>query len=81
MVDFAGPWMREMPKGTKPLTTQIQDGVAVMWALVNPDAPKVPRHFTTVGTGHDMPEDAWDWTYIGTFNSQGVFVAFSESLH
>ena len=46
-------WM-EMPKGAKILSVQIQKGRLCLWAIVNPDAERVPRHIVVVGTGHEL---------------------------
>lgn len=38
----------------------------MMWALVDPEAPKAKRGFVTLGTGHKFPE-AERFHFIGTF--------------
>lgn len=42
----------DMPKGAKCLTVQMQHGQPMMWALVDPTAPREDRHFIVLGTGH-----------------------------
>lgn len=62
---FAG-FVIDMPIGAEPLSVQMQRGRPVLWALVNPEAPKVRRRFITVGTGHVFSEHH-DVTFVGTF--------------
>jgi hypothetical protein len=57
-----------MPVGAKILTVQIQAGVPVLWAMVNPDAIKETRIFSTVPTGRYF--DPTDMEYIGTFQAE-----------
>lgn len=61
-----------MPEGAKILSVQIQNGEAVLWALVDPDALKRNRMFRVFATGENVftPEK---WNYIGTFQ-KGWFV-------
>ena len=65
----------EMPKGAKILTVQVQNGLAFIWALVDPDAEKEKRYFDLYGTGHpiDMSIDRW---YVGTFQIAGGDLVF-----
>ena len=56
----------DMPDGAEILCVQMQGSMPTLWALVDPLAPKVARHFRVAGTGHaiktfDLPK------YIGTF--------------
>lgn len=57
-----------MPVPAEVLDIQPQSsmfGVGLMiWAKVNPDSEPVPRHFTWVPTGGDVPENH---EYLGTF--------------
>ena len=41
-----------MPKGAKLLTVMAQDGVPMLWALVDVHESHVPRSISIVGTGH-----------------------------
>lgn len=52
----------ELPKGTKILDFQQQNGLICMWALVDTDKPKELRRFWIIGTGHPVP-DGWDLSY------------------
>ena len=42
----------EMSRNAQILSVQFQDGILCMWALVNPDEPKVAREFAVIGTGN-----------------------------
>lgn len=57
----------DMPFGATVLTADkdSREDTAAIWALVNPEAPMMPRVFTVVGTGWDMPPAAEDFKYIG----------------
>lgn len=46
-------------------------GELCCWALVDPTSPPRPQRFYVVGTGHQVPADAYIW--IGTVN-QGTFM-------
>lgn len=64
----------EMPKGAKLLTVEVQFGIPVLYALVNPDAEKVERAIRIAGTGHSIVENNIE--YIGSFQMHGgAFVA------
>jgi len=60
-----------MPKQTKILSLQVQAGIPVIWALVNPENENEIRNFELFGTGFDIPYDiemgSNDRKYIGTF--------------
>lgn len=53
-----------MPKGAVMLDMQSQKGVLAFWACVDPNAPKVEREVSVIGTGHDLP--GGEQTYIAT---------------
>lgn len=57
----------EMPRGAQILSAADQDTnryTLQVWALVDPDAPKVKRGFTIVGTGHE--HERIRGTFVGT---------------
>ena len=54
----------EMPKGAKILDVHEQRDNPCIWTLVDPEAPKVKRHFRVIGTGLDF--DPTGMEYIGT---------------
>lgn len=58
----------QMPDGAQVLTLQMQAGIPCLWALVDPTAKTVTRHFFIVGTGHELWKDG---QYIGTWQVAG----------
>ncbi len=64
----------QMPEGAQVLCVQAQREQPCIWALVNPDAPKVERHFRIVGTGYLFNEPSY--TYVGTFQLSGGSLVF-----
>ena len=73
---ISGPavWI-EMPRGAEILTIQLQGEIPTVWAMVDPDAPKVRRKIVILGTGHvvaSWPPDR-RYKYINTFQV-GPFV-------
>ena len=66
-----------VPAGAQFLTVQMQGGFPVLWALVNPDQPKVRRKILLVGTG--WTADNWPpggFPYIGTFQLEEMGLVF-----
>lgn len=60
-----------MPEEAEILTVQSQDGSLVLWAMVNPELPKVDRVFEVHGTGNPVYYDVHGLfgvlrEYIGT---------------
>ena len=69
----------EMPKGSKVLCVQEQQGLPQLWALVDPSAEMETRQFSTYGTGHLVEKDSG--VYIGTFQLDSmVFHVFEEGV-
>jgi hypothetical protein len=69
----------EMPRGSKILTCQLQNGSICLWALVNPTQELEHRIIQIVGTGNPF-EYATDPIYIASVQqSQFVWHIF-ESL-
>jgi hypothetical protein len=56
----------DLPEGAKVLTFQAQNEVPCIWALVDPNAAKVPRRFRLAGTGHLIQHDEKSLRYVGT---------------
>lgn len=54
----------EMPSGARILKANIQNNDVMLWAEVNPEAPREQRNFGVFGTGHEIPETA---IYRSTF--------------
>ena len=82
LIPRESPFILELPKGAKILDVQFQGFVAqrgppgskgrqideiVMWALVDPDAKVVTRHFLSVTTGWELEDEHEDYhRYIKT---------------
>jgi hypothetical protein len=63
----------EIPKGAELLTVAVQEDTVCLWALVDPEQPKVKRKIALIGTGtHGVfPGEK----YIGTCHMEnGEFV-------
>jgi len=63
---FMGLTELELPAGAKVLHVEEQSGIPHIWALVDTEAEKEPRHFLIRGTGHNVDEDL---TYVGTWQA------------
>jgi len=67
-----------LPKGSKLLTVQMQNGRPKLWAICDPNAVlQEPRRIGIYGTGNPIPEDPG--IYIATFqmhNGDLVFHVF-----
>jgi len=55
----------EMPEGALPLSVAFRGSDLCLWALVDPDARKVPRRFISLGTGQPI-EVAPIGPFVGT---------------
>lgn len=53
----------DLPKGAKPLSLQMQNGIPTLWAHVDPKAPLVKRKIFCVWTGENTPAHT---DYLGT---------------
>ena len=68
-----------VPKESKVLTVQVQNGRACLWLKVDPSMPEEEMKVYIFGTGHPMP--VLDLDYIGSvqmFGGRGVFHVFLE---
>ena len=54
----------KIPKHAKILNIQTQEDDICLWALINPEEPKVSRQIRIFGTGHEVPDIKLE--YIGT---------------
>jgi hypothetical protein len=69
-----------MPQFAELLHVGEQDGIAYVWALVDPAQPMVLRRVSVVGTGHrilGMNNDSEDYitdAYVGTVQMQSGLV-------
>lgn len=66
-VPIGGPV--EMPQDARLLAVGVQGGVLTVWALVDPEAPTVPRQLFVYGTGHPMADEPGE--YVGTARTGG----------
>jgi hypothetical protein len=55
-----------MPADAQILSIQMQEARICMWALVDPERPKVSRTFRTRGTGWVIGSDETLGTHLGT---------------
>ena len=63
-----------IPKGAQLLDVQEQREEPQLWALVDPEAETVLRHFVIFGTDHTMPDDPG--TYVGTYQLRSLDLVF-----
>jgi len=71
----------QMPIGAQVLDVQLQNGLAQMWALVDPTAEMTTRQFATYGTGHPInADDHTELNYVGTFQC-GILVFHLFEVH
>lgn len=61
----------DIPVGAELLTVQIQNGQPVLWAMVDPDAPKVMRHVQMYGTGWPISVNDELIKFLGTVQCNG----------
>lgn len=67
----------EMPRGARLLSVQTQGGEPALWALCNPQSPRVKRSFSVFGTGHDATAvELLGMKYVGTFQIGGGTLVF-----
>lgn len=64
-----------MPEGAQLLSFQEQHGDGQLWALVDPNAPTVERHFRLAGTGHPIV-DPRALHFVGTAQFHGGALVF-----
>ncbi len=72
-IEIADDFTVDMPAGAKVLCVQTQGSAVMLWAIVDPGAPTMPRRFALRGTGHPLPD--FPGRYVGTFQMySGGFV-------
>ncbi len=59
----------DMPGFSLNLAVQLQGNDIFLWAIVDPDTPKIPKRFCIVGTGH--PFNPSNKLYVGTVQKDG----------
>jgi hypothetical protein len=65
-----------LPEGAQVLTVQTQGHDPMLWALVDPSAKLVERHFRLAGTGHEIIEAPESLKYVGTFQLPTLGLVF-----
>lgn len=65
----------EMPEGAELLTVQEQGDDICLWAVVEPNSPRVTRKFVGFGTGHPIPGDL-QLKFVGTALLHGGALVF-----
>lgn len=70
-VQLADMFTIDIPRGSRILTVQVQNGAPRIWALVNPSEPRVHRRFRMAGTGHDIDDSDFTMAYIGSVQELG----------
>jgi hypothetical protein len=76
-IPIADEFTLDLPDNAELLTVQVQPMQGVMvWALVNPEAPKRRRTFHLAGTGHPMEYKPHDLRFIGSFQLDGGALVF-----
>lgn len=61
-----------MPVGARPLCVQLQQGVPMLWALVDPEGEIKNRNVYMLGTGAGSLENPDDYKHIGTVQMDGL---------
>ena len=62
----------QIDPGATILTAQLQRGVLTLWAMVDPKAAPIPRHFVTIRTGHPIDELDGVLNYVGTVQEEAL---------
>lgn len=75
-VPFVDKFTLDLPMGAQCLSFQEQHGKATLWALVDPTAALIGRHFRLAGTGHQIEHDGRDLRFIGTAQFHGGALVF-----
>lgn len=50
-------YIASMPEGAEIIKAEPQNGVLCLWAICDPQAPRVFREFYVLGTGHSIQEN------------------------
>jgi hypothetical protein len=59
-----------MPESARILSVQFQRRELCLWALLDPEEPKMRRRIRIVGTGNPMPDHGSIWWFIGTVQQE-----------
>ena len=66
----------EMPEGAVSISAGVQGRTFVVWALVDPNAPRVTRRFVVHGTGHPVLKEVTE-TFTAEIQNHPVEVLAS----
>lgn len=66
----------EMPRFSRVLSVQVQNGTPCIWAIVDTDSPLAIKKFRLAGTGHPIREKEEDLEFVGTFQLFGGKIVF-----
>ena len=62
-----------MPRNAEILSLQMQGGIPVIWAIVNPKKQKRKYVFHVFGTGYEMLDyERKHYVYVGTVQQRGM---------
>lgn len=76
---YTGPFELMLPEFALVVHLATQYGAPQMWVLHDPDAPKIPRKFVRVGTGHHIHAEMRNIRHCGSWleaNDQLVWHLF-----
>ena len=63
----------EMPRNAEILSLQMQGGIPIIWAIVNPKKEKRKYVFHVFGTGYEMLDyERKHYVYVGTVQQSGL---------
>lgn len=68
-----------MPIYSRVLCAQLQGDRICLWFYCNPDEPTEKRYFRIVGTGHHLPVEHGELSYIGTVQDKELVWHVFES--
>jgi len=65
-----------MPVQAEILKVATQKGFPCMWVMVDPDAHKEARSFTTIGTGHGINTSVGELKYLDTYQTDDGYLVW-----
>lgn len=76
-IPFTDDFTIQLPDGAQPLRAMVQVGQPHLWAIVDPDRKKYPRHFRLIGTGHPIAEEDFSYLdFVDTIMLEGGALVF-----
>lgn len=67
-----------IPVPAKVVHVEMQGITPTMWIELNPESPSFPKHFSIVGTGHQIPVNA---AHVGSWQMEGGRFVFHLYEH